>query len=141
MPYVSNNVAVILKECLQSGSEQDWESFIHCTRALISTTVIRTLRRWSPTSFDAVEDLTQEVYMKLCGDNFSVLRSFKSERPEALIAYIRVVAGTVALDHLRANAAQKRRSTLLGDINQKRCPSQDCGMFQSATLLNVGCCS
>jgi RNA polymerase sigma-70 factor (ECF subfamily) len=52
--------------------------------------------------------LVQETFLKLCADDFRLLRRFRVERPEALGAYLRVVASSVVADSERTRRAQKR---------------------------------
>lgn len=78
------------------------------TQPAISSALLRTLRRHIRPSTDLVRDLAQNVYVNLCKDGCTVLREFHSESPEAFLAYLKVIAASVAVDHLRASTAQKR---------------------------------
>ena len=93
---------------IRSGGLESWEQFIREAHGLISATVFSSLSRWQPPQRDRVEDLVQETFLKMCADNFHLLRCFRSNRPEALVAYLRAIAATVVSDAQRARSAQKR---------------------------------
>jgi DNA-directed RNA polymerase specialized sigma24 family protein len=63
------------------------------------------IRRVLPES----EDLRQEVWVRLLAHDCRALRSVRANRPGALAAFVRAVARSVALDHLRA----QRRAVLV----------------------------
>ena len=89
----------------------DWEDFAERVHGPIAAAVVRGLRQFGaiPTR-ELVDDLVQDTYVKLCADDLAALRRFRGERPEALVAYLRIVACNVARDHVRAQVAEKRGS-------------------------------
>jgi RNA polymerase sigma-70 factor (ECF subfamily) len=66
------------------------------------------MRQWCAADSQLVEDLVQDVYVVLHSDDSAALRRFHGGRTEALIAYLRTVAASVTVDHLRETLAQKR---------------------------------
>uniref|UniRef100_Q01RE5 RNA polymerase, sigma-24 subunit, ECF subfamily n=1 Tax=Solibacter usitatus (strain Ellin6076) TaxID=234267 RepID=Q01RE5_SOLUE len=52
--------------------------------------------------------MVQETFLKLCAKDFALLRRFRSERPEALRAYLAAIAATVVSDDERVRRARKR---------------------------------
>jgi RNA polymerase sigma-70 factor (ECF subfamily) len=107
--------AEIVIACLDSGSEADWTAFVRCFQPLIVSTVSRVLRRYGKFNPTLVDDLAQETYLRLCKDNCRTLRDFKAQHDEAIFGYIKVIATSVALDHFRARATQKRRGEVEDD--------------------------
>lgn len=101
--------AEILHECLNSNTEAAWRLFVERFQPLISASVARVVRRYQMPNAPLVDDLSQETYLRLCKDDCRALRSFNARHDEAIFGYIKVIATTVALDHFRRNAAQKRR--------------------------------
>ena len=97
-----------MKLCLKSGSPPDTEAFVHVTQSIIETAIGRALRQWNVFGSGIAEDLVQEVYVILCEGGYAVLRRFLSDRPEALVAYLKTIAASVAVDHLRTISTQKR---------------------------------
>lgn len=69
---------------------------------------MRTARRWGERSPVVLDDLVQETYLKLCADNFRVLRKFESCKPGAIYGYIKVVTANVVHDHFKGARAAKR---------------------------------
>lgn len=110
MRHTPEAIAEAVKNCLQSGSQADSEGFVHATRGIIEASIGRALRQWNSFDSAVAEDLVQEVYVILCDRGYAVLRSLRSDRPEALVAYLKTIAASAAVDHLRTRAAQKRGS-------------------------------
>jgi RNA polymerase sigma-70 factor, ECF subfamily len=108
MASAPENLAQLLRDCLLSNSSDDWEAFLRGSYPTIRSAIGRTLHRWSEPRVDLVEDLTQEVFLSLCSKQGADLRAFRSDSPEALGAYLRTIATSITIDHLRAKAAQKR---------------------------------
>jgi RNA polymerase sigma-70 factor, ECF subfamily len=54
--------------------------------------------------------LVQETYLKLCAENSRLLREFKSQHPDAIYGYLKVLTANVAHDYLKASHAVKRGS-------------------------------
>ena len=114
MTYESDprGLADLLRGCMADGATAvNWEDFAERVHGPIAAAVVRGLRQFGaiPTR-ELVDDLVQDTYVKLCADNLAALRRFRGERPEALVAYLRIVACNVARDHVRAQIAEKRGS-------------------------------
>ena len=97
-----------LSVALREGGSPEWELFIRNAHPVIAAAAFRSLARWGPPQKDQVDDLVQETFLKLCRQDFHLLRSFRSESPEALIAYLRAVTSALAADTQRARLAIKR---------------------------------
>jgi RNA polymerase sigma-70 factor, ECF subfamily len=114
MPYDPDpaGLAALLRDCLGAGTTAaKWEAFAERAQSLIAVAVVRGLRQCGATpTRELVDDLVQDTFVKLCTDNLAALRRFRGERPEALIAYLKIVACNVARDHARAAIAEKRGS-------------------------------
>jgi RNA polymerase sigma-70 factor (ECF subfamily) len=54
------------------------------------------------------EDLIQETFLKLCADNYRVLRAFRADQDNPLYAYLRTIAKSVVADYLNSQSALKR---------------------------------
>ena len=114
MTYESDprGLADLLRGCMADGATAvNWEDFAERVHGPIAAAVVRGLRQFGaiPTR-ELVDDLVQDTFVKLCADNLAALRRFRGERPEALVAYLRIVACNVARDHVRAQIAEKRGS-------------------------------
>ena len=80
---------------LLAGDKRAWEQFVRRYAALI----VAAVRGIAAGSGD-VEDLTQEVFVRLCKDDFRLLRSYDPERA-SLSTWITIVARSTARDALR----------------------------------------
>jgi len=107
--------AEIVRACLHTGSEAAWTAFVRRFQPLIVSSVSRVVRRYGVPSPALVDDLCQETYLRLCKDNCRSLREFESNHDEAIFGYLKVIATSVALDHFRARASQKRRAEVEDD--------------------------
>ena len=80
---------------LLGGDKRAWEAFVRRYAALI----VAAVRGVAPTTGD-VEDLTQDVFVRLCKDEFRLLRTYDSTRA-SLSTWITIVARSTARDGLR----------------------------------------
>jgi len=89
-----------LPEALFSGEKTAWEAFVRRFGGLI----VAAVRAVSQTSGD-LEDLTQEVFVRLCKDNFRLLRTYDPTRA-GLSTWLTIVARSTARDALRRRRAE-----------------------------------
>jgi RNA polymerase sigma factor (sigma-70 family) len=88
-----------LPEALLNGDRGAWESFVRRYGGLIIAAV-----RGLAASPGDVEDLTQEVFVRLCKDGFRLLRSYDPERA-SVSTWLTIVARSTARDALRRRRA------------------------------------
>ncbi len=65
------------------------------------STVIRTAAKSGGTNRAMVDDLVQDVYLKLCANNYQELRRVRSDHPNGVYALVKAVAYSTTVDHLR----------------------------------------
>ena len=75
---------------------------------VISSAAIRVSRHWGSGSPDEVDDVVQEIYLKMCANGGRVLSGFRSTNTDAIYGFIKVVATNAAQDFFRQKAADKR---------------------------------
>jgi RNA polymerase sigma-70 factor (ECF subfamily) len=80
---------------LLAGDKRSWDNFVRRYAALI----VAAVRGVASASGD-VEDLTQEVFVRLCKDNYRLLRTYDATRA-SLSTWITIVARSTARDGLR----------------------------------------
>ncbi len=80
---------------LLAGDKRSWDNFVRRYAALI----VAAVRGVASYSGD-VEDLTQEVFVRLCKDEFRLLRTYDATRA-SLSTWITIVARSTARDALR----------------------------------------
>ena len=102
------NPGELLQRCLDSGDREAWEEFVRRYRKTIAVVVLRVSRTWNESSTLIIDDLVQETFVRLCEDNCRVLREFRSEQPQGLPGFLKVLAANLAQDHFRAINATKR---------------------------------
>lgn len=105
----------IVVACLERGDEEAWQAFIRRFQPLIAASVATVLRRSGMHTVAAVDDLVQDTYLRLCRDNFRVLRDFEARHEEAIFGYLKVIAMSVALDYTRSRSTQKRGGEVADD--------------------------
>jgi RNA polymerase sigma-70 factor (ECF subfamily) len=80
---------------LLAGDKRSWDNFVRRYAALI----VAAVRGVASNSGD-IEDLTQEVFVRLCKDQFRLLRTYDAARA-SLSTWITIVARSTARDALR----------------------------------------
>ncbi|MBY0503893.1 MAG: sigma-70 family RNA polymerase sigma factor [Bryobacteraceae bacterium] len=68
---------------------------------MIVATVVRTASASGIPDRADIEDLVQEVYLKLCAQNYRVLRSVRSDHPNSVYGLVRAVSHSTTIDYLR----------------------------------------
>ena len=109
MSIPSNPARDVLQRCLENGTDQAWAEFVRLFQPVVARGVYRVMRRYGSSSTSLADDLAQETYIRLCKDNFRALRDFEHRHDEAIFAYIRVIASSVAFDHFRSLSTLKRK--------------------------------
>jgi RNA polymerase sigma factor (sigma-70 family) len=82
-------------DALTRGDKGAWEAFVRRYAGLVAAAV-RGVAREAP----EVEDLAQEVFLRLCKDDFRLLRSYDPARA-GLSTWITIVARSTARDAMR----------------------------------------
>jgi RNA polymerase sigma-70 factor (ECF subfamily) len=108
MDYSTISHERLLRLCMDFGQPEVWEEFIVRFNPVISAVALRTARRWCPSAEISVEDLVQEVYMKLCADSCKILRGFQAEQQDSIFAFFKVVTANLVHDKFRSQKAAKR---------------------------------
>jgi len=89
-----------LPDALLRGEKAAWDAFVRRYGGLV-VAAVRGVAMAQP----EVEDLTQEVFVRLCKDDFRLLRSYDPERA-SLSTWITIVARSTARDGLRRRRAE-----------------------------------
>jgi len=98
----------LLAGCATGGGASAWEEFVRRYHDLIARVVLRTAQRYGTVSPDLLEDLVQEVYLKLCGNQARILGSYREPHPDAVYGFLKVVVSNAVHDHFKAKTAKKR---------------------------------
>jgi RNA polymerase sigma-70 factor (ECF subfamily) len=87
-----------LPDALLHGDPDAWEEFVRRYGGLI----VAAVRSLAPAE---VEDLTQDVFVRLCKDDFRLLRSYDPARA-SISTWLTIVARSTARDALRRRRAE-----------------------------------
>lgn len=94
-----------LLDRLVAGDKAAWDRFVTRHAGVIYAAAQRRLAPFGRQ--DDVEDVVQDVFVKLCARDFRVLKTYDSSRAK-LTTWLTVVTGTTAIDHLRRQKTANR---------------------------------
>jgi RNA polymerase sigma-70 factor, ECF subfamily len=120
--YASISIENLVRRCASSRSPEAWQEFVRRFHRLIATVTLRTAARLGDASKQTVDDLIQETYLKLCADNFRILRTFEQQHPDAFTGYVKVLTANVVRDHFKSIHTQKRGAGQLSQIEEDFIP-------------------
>ena len=107
MNYNEMRHSELVQACVRSDADA-WREFMSRFGQVISLTALRTANRWGNTSKAVLEDLIQEIYLKLCEDDFRLLKQFEFRDEDAIYGFLKVVTANIVHDHFRHFRAKKR---------------------------------
>lgn len=106
--YASLSAEDLVKACAGSSNKVAWDEFFRRFHPVIAAVVLRTARRWVEPPHQLIDDLTQDTFLKLCGDGGRMLRSFEFRHDDAFFGFLKKVAANVVHDHFKAQLTVKR---------------------------------
>ena len=84
---------------LATGNKRAWDAFVTAAAPLINAVVRRALASYR-LSEDDVMDAAQDVFVRLCANDFRLLKTYDPARA-GLSTWLAVVARSAAVDHAR----------------------------------------
>ena len=121
---------------MAGGDESAWGEFIRRFHPVIAGTVTKTARNWAHPGPALVEELTQETYLRLCSQDYRILRDFRPEREDSIFGFLKAVAFSVTHDYFRGIYAEKRgagRQTV--ELNERFVGTNGLGEVERRVLL------
>ncbi len=118
-PHGSLSNRELVGECLKGMAAEAWEEFVRRFQPLISGVTARVARDFGNVTPGLIDDLTQDVYLKLCADGFRLLRECQMPHENSIFSYLKFVAASVAHDHFKGLHAHKRRTDLYAEELQE----------------------
>jgi RNA polymerase sigma-70 factor, ECF subfamily len=109
----------LIWECAKPGNTAAWSEFISRYDRLIRGTAAVVARRWGHGSVQEHEDLTQEIYLKLCAKGARILLSLRGRQNEAIFSYLKIIATNTAHDYFRSKVSQRRGEKLTEQMSEK----------------------
>jgi len=109
MKPLNGSVNNIAQACAHSSDAAEWGELLSRCTPLVAVAVGRVARLWvaAPAS-SMVDDIVQEVFLKLCEQDRRILREFEPRGEDSFFGLLRVIAVSVANDHFRRLASVKR---------------------------------
>jgi RNA polymerase sigma-70 factor (ECF subfamily) len=105
----STSVNQLAKACARSADAAEWEEFLRRCSPLATLVAMRISRMWISASAPAtVDDIVQEVFLKLCEQERRILRDFEPRGEDSFLGLLRIVAASVANDYFRRLYSVKR---------------------------------
>lgn len=101
-------VEELLSRCVRAGDLEAWKEFVRRYQRIIARVTYRVSARFGEPTPPLIDDLVQETYLKLCADNFRLLRAFVHQHPDAFVGYIKVIAANLVRDHFKSQRAGRR---------------------------------
>jgi len=99
----------LIRACAESNDGAAWEEFVARFQRPISLSIQRTACKWAKDPAHFVDDLLQEVYLKLCEDKCRALLEFaRQHSDDVVLGYIKTIAINLTHDHFKSLHSQKR---------------------------------
>src|ERR1700722_1429807 len=98
---------------LAAGHKRTWDAFVGASSPLINAVVRRSLSTYR-LSEDDVMDAAQDVFVRLCANDYRLLKTYDPARA-GLSTWLAVVARSSAVDHARR---RRQATTPLDDVPQ-----------------------
>src|SRR6185436_1096605 len=106
---------------LATGHKRTWDGFVVAASPLINAVVRRTLSSSQRSSEDDVLDAAQDVFVRLCANDFRLLKTYDPARA-GLSTWLAVVARSAAVDFAR----RRRQSTSsIDDVHESALAVED----------------
>ncbi len=110
-------------ECVDGDGASAWREFMRRYHPVLTAAAVRVSRHWGRGVADEIDDIVQEIYLKLCADRSRILTNFRDPRPEAMFGYLQVIATNIAHDFYRRRAAAKRGAAQTTSIDLADLPA------------------
>lgn len=99
----------LAKACAQSADAAEWEALLRRCVPVASLVAARISRMWlGSANSSIVDDIVQEVFLKLCEQQRRILREFKPRGEDSFLGLVRIVSASVANDYFRRQHSVKR---------------------------------
>jgi RNA polymerase sigma-70 factor (ECF subfamily) len=124
-----------------------WVEFWRRFQPVIARTIRRRILRYTRWADPArIDDLVQDTFLKICKDNYKVLRNFEFWRENAFPGFLKIMAANVVEDDIRQkNSGKKGGGQTLEDIDNLLQPPSDrsrgvASMFNNLRMSEIENC-
>ena len=112
--------------CAHSTDCIEWEELLRRSVPLVAMVAMRVCRLWQGTPSPAlIDDIVQEVFLKLCEQDRRILRGFKPRGEDSFMGLLRMVAASAANDHFRRIYSVKRGGRVVTSTLQEESSPQN----------------
>lgn len=140
-------VRLLLSTQDEALREDLWVEFWHRFQPVIARVIFKRLSR-SPRWIDRadLDDLVSEVFLKICTNNFKILRDFEFRYENALRGFLKVLAAHLVEDYIRKRKSEKEGGgQILENIDDLLQPPSDrshgvASMFNSLRMNEIENC-
>lgn len=99
----------LAKACARSTDAAEWEELLRRSAPMASLVAARVARMWLRNSSPSVvDDIVQEIFLKLCEQERRILRDFAPRSEDSFLGLLRIVSASVANDYFRRQYSAKR---------------------------------
>lgn len=99
----------LARACARSTNAMEWEELLRRCAPICSLVAARVARLWLGSSNPSVvDDIVQEIFLKLCEQERRILRDFKPRGDDSFLGLLRIVSASVANDYFRRQYSAKR---------------------------------
>lgn len=100
----------LARVCAQSANTWEWAEFLGRCAPVAALVAARVARMWQggQATSTVVDDIVQEVFLKLCEHERRILREFRPRGEDSFLALLRVITASVANDYFRRHYSEKR---------------------------------
>ncbi len=98
----------LIRSCSERSDEPAWDALVTYLQPIVVRAVWRAASRSGNPTGSLVEDLTQEAFLKLCGNQFELLRRQSVRSDQEIRGYVGVIVQNLVRDHFRHESAEKR---------------------------------
>ena len=126
----------LAKACAHTASAAEWEEFLRRCAPLAGMVAVRVCRMWTNGSSPAmVDDIVQEIFMRLCEQERRILREFEPRGDDSFLALLRVVSASVANDYFRRISSVKRGGKVVtSSLEDDAHPASAAGTSETARI-------
>ena len=97
----------LVTECALGVTEEAWSEFVRRFNPLIAGVIEKEARRFGKASPTLIDDLVQDVYLRLCANEFRALRQLNVLNEHLLFGFLKRIASMVTVDHFRRSVAAR----------------------------------
>lgn len=108
--YSQMAIPHLIAACTSESNETAWHEFIRRLRPLIAGVITKVALRFGKVSHALVEDLSQEVYLRLWSDQGYALMSVEGYHEHAFLGLAKAIAANTTQDYFRRRLSSKRGS-------------------------------